>query len=96
MKSISWRMLRYLVLVLSLSHGGEATSGLSQVGQSQNYNRNIPERWGGYGGTSLIAGGVFPLPCDCLSRCVSLKQKETWNYEIIILDFLRIINGLVQ
>ena len=33
-------------------------------------------RWGGGWGhgasTGVIAGGVFPLPCDCLSKCVSI------------------------
>ena len=28
-------------------------------------------RWGHGGSTGIIAGGVFPLPCDCLSKCVS-------------------------
>merc|ERR1712172_421982 len=25
--------------------------------------------WGHGGSTGIIAGGVFPLPCDCLSKC---------------------------
>ena len=36
-------------------------------------------RWGGggWGGsTGIIAGGVFPLPCDCLSKCVSIIFYE--------------------
>ena len=31
--------------------------------------------YGGYGGTSIVAGGIFPfvLPCNCQSTCVSDK-----------------------
>ena len=28
--------------------------------------------YGGHGGGSVfITGGIFPLPCDCLTKCVS-------------------------
>ena len=33
--------------------------------------------YGGHGGGSVfITGGVFPLPCDCLTKCVSYKANN--------------------
>ena len=37
-------------------------------------------RWGYGGSTGIIAGGVFPLPCDCLSKCVSICLMSRMSF----------------
>ena len=60
----------FLIFVSSTPTGGSGDDGF---------------RWGGYGGyggyggglsSVSVIGGVFPLPCDCLSRCVRLEYLE--------------------
>ena len=42
----------------------------------------LENRWGhyGFGGTTgIVAGGVLPLPCDCLSKCVRHNINHEFN-----------------
>ena len=69
MKSISYINL-FCLLALAMSQPVEEESSSPKEA-----------RWGGYGGgygglsSVSVVGGVFPLPCDCLSRCVSYKDS---------------------
>merc|ERR1712133_89061 len=60
------RMFKYLLLFIVLF----SPSWANPIDEPS--SAKLENRWGnyGFGGTTgIVAGGVLPLPCDCLSKC---------------------------